>query len=302
MHMHLVFFQILDRDGFTTGAGGEIIPNGNPQPPLAEEYGWKDTAMVGPNETLRVIVRFENYKGLYAYHCHILEHEDHEMMRQFQTVFCGDAEIDPTEACDDGNALDADGCNPVCEIEEYVELSGTGTGQGGGRVDLIVSGELIRASNTTGLTAAQVVQLLADEINANANLQALGLSAIVVGNRVVTTGDIETVDVRDNGLSDVLALSVQPTQLWWGNVEAATSGYDVVSGTLNDLRSVGGDFSLAGQNCRGNDQATTFLDIAADVPSSNDAFWYLLRSQPGSYDSGGVGQVAPRDAGLTACP
>jgi cysteine-rich repeat protein len=302
MHMHLVFFQILDRDGFTTGAGGEIIPNGSPQPPLAEEYGWKDTAMVGPNESLRVIVRFENYKGLYAYHCHILEHEDHEMMRQFQTVFCGDAEIDPTEACDDGNALDADGCNPVCEIEEYVELSGTGTGQGGGRVDLIVSGELIRASNTTGLTAAQVVQLLADEINANANLQALGLSAIVVGNRVVTTGDIETVDVRDNGLSDVLALSVQPTQLWWGNVEAATSGYDVVSGTLNDLRSVGGDFSLAGQNCRGNDQATTFLDIAADVPSSNDAFWYLLRSQPGSYDSGGVGQVAPRDAGLTACP
>ena len=86
MHMHLVFFQILDRDGFTTGPGGEIIPDGNPQPPLAEENGWKDTAMVGPNEILRVIVRFEDYKGKYAYHCHILEHEDHEMMRQFQTV------------------------------------------------------------------------------------------------------------------------------------------------------------------------------------------------------------------------
>jgi hypothetical protein len=33
-----------------------------------------------------VIARFENYMGKYAYHCHVLEHEDHEMMRQFQTT------------------------------------------------------------------------------------------------------------------------------------------------------------------------------------------------------------------------
>jgi spore coat protein A len=84
MHMHLVFFQILDRDGFTRGAGGEIIPDGNPQAPPLEESGWKDTAMVAPNEILRVIARFDDYTGLYAYHCHILEHEDHEMMRQFR--------------------------------------------------------------------------------------------------------------------------------------------------------------------------------------------------------------------------
>jgi hypothetical protein len=55
MHMHLVFFRILDRDGFTKGAGGEIIPDGTPQSPSLEESGWKDTAMVGPNEILRVI-------------------------------------------------------------------------------------------------------------------------------------------------------------------------------------------------------------------------------------------------------
>ena len=86
MHMHLVFFQILDRDGFTRGTGGEIVPDGNPQAPPLEESGWKDTAMVGPNEILRVIARFDDYTGLYAYHCHILEHEDHEMMRQFRVV------------------------------------------------------------------------------------------------------------------------------------------------------------------------------------------------------------------------
>ncbi len=118
MHMHLVMFQILDRDGFTTGAGGEIIPNGNPQPPAAEERGWKDTATVGPNQILRVITRFEDYKGKYAYHCHILEHEDHEMMRQFQTVKCGDGELDPTEACDAGsaNGTSASCCSAACTI------------------------------------------------------------------------------------------------------------------------------------------------------------------------------------------
>jgi spore coat protein A len=104
MHMHLVAFQVLDRDTFTKDANGQIVPGGNPQPPPAEEDGWKDTVMVGPNEITRIIARFEGYKGRYPYHCHILEHEDHEMMRQFQTISCGDAEIDPTEACDDGAA------------------------------------------------------------------------------------------------------------------------------------------------------------------------------------------------------
>jgi hypothetical protein len=116
MHMHLVMFQVLDRDGFTTGPGGVVIPNGTPQPPAAEERGWKDTAMVAPGQILRVIARFEDYKGKYAYHCHILEHEEHEMMRQFQTVACGDAILDPGEACDAGAANGAPGscCTAAC--------------------------------------------------------------------------------------------------------------------------------------------------------------------------------------------
>jgi len=89
MHMHLVFFQVLDRQEFMIGDGEEIIPVGDPVPPPAWEAGWKDTAMVNPGEMLRVIARFEDYAGRYAYHCHILEHEDHEMMRQFQTIVPG---------------------------------------------------------------------------------------------------------------------------------------------------------------------------------------------------------------------
>jgi len=39
-----------------------------------------------PGEVTRIIARFADFAGKYPYHCHILEHEDHEMMRQFQVV------------------------------------------------------------------------------------------------------------------------------------------------------------------------------------------------------------------------
>jgi spore coat protein A len=85
MHMHLVAFQVLDRQPFIL-QDGEIVVTGPPVPPDPSEAGWKDTAPVGPDEILRVIARFEDYTGHYPYHCHILEHEDNEMMRQFQVV------------------------------------------------------------------------------------------------------------------------------------------------------------------------------------------------------------------------
>ena len=52
-------FQILDRDGFTKGAQGEIIPNGTPQSPPAEESGWKDTALSYPGEVLTLVAKWE---------------------------------------------------------------------------------------------------------------------------------------------------------------------------------------------------------------------------------------------------
>ena len=67
-HAHGIHFQIIDRDGI----------------PVAEnERGWKDTVFLNENETARVITRFL-YKGLFMYHCHILEHEDNGMMGQFK--------------------------------------------------------------------------------------------------------------------------------------------------------------------------------------------------------------------------
>ncbi len=87
MHIHLVEFQVLDRDTFTVGPGGEIIPDGTPTLPPTWERGWKDTVQASPNMITRVIARFTDYPGTFPFHCHILDHEDHEMMRQF-TVGC----------------------------------------------------------------------------------------------------------------------------------------------------------------------------------------------------------------------
>ena len=50
------------------------------------ERGLKDTIRVNPKEMVEIAVRFNAYSGRYMYHCHILEHEDRDMMRPFVTM------------------------------------------------------------------------------------------------------------------------------------------------------------------------------------------------------------------------
>jgi spore coat protein A len=88
IHLHLVQFQILDRQSFTadqdpmTGALSNIRTVGPRRRPLDNEDGFKDTAQMFPGEVTRVIARFD-LEGLYVWHCHILSHEDHTMMRPY---------------------------------------------------------------------------------------------------------------------------------------------------------------------------------------------------------------------------
>ncbi len=46
--------------------------------------GWKDTVLLMPGETVKLLLKFEDYKGKFLYHCHNLEHEDRGMMRNYQ--------------------------------------------------------------------------------------------------------------------------------------------------------------------------------------------------------------------------
>jgi spore coat protein A len=78
MHVHLVRFQVLDKTDLNTGLPIPLEP--------WEAGTWKDTVRVGPHSTARVIMDFEDYLGKFPFHCHILDHEDHEMMRQFQAA------------------------------------------------------------------------------------------------------------------------------------------------------------------------------------------------------------------------
>ena len=99
VHLHLVTFQILSResfDGFVeerpqpqhsggVGVGGKLTVTalgGDARGPAQNESGWKDTAVMLPGEVTRLIAKFDR-PGEYAWHCHILSHEDHEMMRRF---------------------------------------------------------------------------------------------------------------------------------------------------------------------------------------------------------------------------
>ncbi|MFO0846605.1 MAG: multicopper oxidase domain-containing protein [Gemmataceae bacterium] len=88
MHLHQVAFQVISRQAFTadvnpaTGVMTNIKLQGRPRGPDANEAGWKDTARMNPGEVTILEARFD-LPGKYVWHCHILEHEEHDMMHYF---------------------------------------------------------------------------------------------------------------------------------------------------------------------------------------------------------------------------
>jgi spore coat protein A len=107
LHIHLVQFQVLNHQlldstplwtawqDFNAGSGTRPdfadYLGGPERAPAPHENGWKDTVIVMPSEVTRVAVRFDlppdtPKPARYVYHCHIIEHEDNEMMRPFDVV------------------------------------------------------------------------------------------------------------------------------------------------------------------------------------------------------------------------
>ncbi|MGM9470452.1 multicopper oxidase family protein [Pseudarthrobacter sp. YS3] len=119
IHLHFTQFQVLNRQrfrvedyleetGYIDPASGLVTPGrgaavpvapflmGRPTPPPAHERGWKDTVVAMPGEVTRIRVPFgagaaggapvaigSSFKGEYVWHCHILEHEDNDMMQRY---------------------------------------------------------------------------------------------------------------------------------------------------------------------------------------------------------------------------
>jgi spore coat protein A len=99
MHIHLVQFQVLNRQSFdvkTYLQTGKLVFTGIPMAPESNERpAWKDTIKTYSGYVTRVIARFDLPAGTlakpgeefrYVWHCHVLEHEDNEMMRPYKIV------------------------------------------------------------------------------------------------------------------------------------------------------------------------------------------------------------------------
>jgi spore coat protein A len=89
IHLHLVRFQILERQAFdpdTLKFEHRMRTLGPPVLPEPFEAGWKDTVRCEPGFITSIIVRFDGYVGRYVWHCHVLEHAANEMMRPFEIV------------------------------------------------------------------------------------------------------------------------------------------------------------------------------------------------------------------------
>jgi FtsP/CotA-like multicopper oxidase with cupredoxin domain len=88
MHVHEVVFEVVNREKLVLDlvTGEPVQPfqlTGEVRPPEAWEIGFKDTVISYPGEVTRIRAQFNN-PGQFVWHCHIIEHEDNEMMRPYR--------------------------------------------------------------------------------------------------------------------------------------------------------------------------------------------------------------------------
>jgi len=87
VHLHQVAFQVIEREDLDPGALalGNLVPTGLSIHRWPNEKGYKDTVISYPGQIVRIKANFD-IAGLYVWHCHIIEHEDHEMMRPLMVL------------------------------------------------------------------------------------------------------------------------------------------------------------------------------------------------------------------------
>jgi FtsP/CotA-like multicopper oxidase with cupredoxin domain len=88
MHIHEVAFEVVNRERLVLDDESEeplqpVQLTGDVRPAEPWESGFKDTVIAYPGEVTRVRAKFET-AGQFVWHCHIVEHEDNEMMRPYR--------------------------------------------------------------------------------------------------------------------------------------------------------------------------------------------------------------------------
>ena len=86
MHIHEVVFQVVSRQDISVNEETQevqVVAGSSPVPPEPWETGYKDTVIAYPEQVTRVRLKFDA-PGQFVWHCHIVEHEDNEMMRPYR--------------------------------------------------------------------------------------------------------------------------------------------------------------------------------------------------------------------------
>lgn len=89
IHLHIVDMQIIERQPFDVAhyqAAGKLKFTGDAAPPEPNERGFKDTIRATAGQVTTFIAAFGPVTGRFVWHCHMLEHEDYEMMRPFEIL------------------------------------------------------------------------------------------------------------------------------------------------------------------------------------------------------------------------
>jgi len=98
MHIHETLFEVVDRQEISVNEKKHefrVVPGSSPTPRQPWETGFKDTVIAYPGQVTRVRAQF-NTPGQFVWHCHIVEHEDNEMMRPYR--------VGPRQASEPGKA------------------------------------------------------------------------------------------------------------------------------------------------------------------------------------------------------
>jgi spore coat protein A, manganese oxidase len=86
IHIHELVFEVVNRQAISVDEGSQTVQvdtGSDPTPPEPWETGFKDTVIAYPEQVTRVRAQF-NTPGQFVWHCHIVEHEDNEMMRPYR--------------------------------------------------------------------------------------------------------------------------------------------------------------------------------------------------------------------------
>ena len=86
MHVHEVLFEVVNRQPIVideVNGTVQVVPGSEPRGPEPWESGFKDTVTAYPDEVTRIRAKFDK-AGQFVWHCHIVEHEDNEMMRPYR--------------------------------------------------------------------------------------------------------------------------------------------------------------------------------------------------------------------------